>query len=119
MSTLVLNSLNYIGEGITNGINRFIERSSGLVAGFRNLTNRVSFGDKTVVAWKLVQPTLVADDSPCGCAGQVKYNNYLDINVRLDRATTAAERTAMLADIRDLVASTNFGDSITSLKMTP
>lgn len=119
MSNLVLNSLTYVGQGIINGVNRFIEKSAGLVTGFVNLTNRVAFQDKTIVHWKLVIPTLVPEDSECGCAGQVKYTNYLDITVRYDRSTTAADRTAMLTTIRDLVATANFGDSITSLNMTP
>ncbi len=118
MSNIVLNSLTYVGNGTINGVVSFINRTAGIVAGFRKLTNRVSFGDKTVTAWKLVEPTLVAADSTCGCAGEVRYLNYVDITVRLDRATTAAERTALLTSIRDLVATTHFGDSITSLVAT-
>lgn len=119
MSTIVLNSLNFVGNGILNGLNSFIERSTGVVNGFKYLNNRITLGDKTTVAWKLSVPVLVPEDSPCGCAGAVKYTNYVDISLRCDRATSAAERTAILTSIRDLVTTTNFGDSITSLVQTP
>lgn len=115
MSNIVLATLTYVGRGITNGTSLFLEQSAGVVAGFRRLTSRVTFNDKTVVAWKLELPTLVEDDSPCGCAGAVKYINYVDITFRSDRKTTAAERTAVLTSIQNLVASTQFGTSITDL----
>lgn len=119
MSNIVLNSLTYVGNGIVNGVAWFINRSAGVVNGFNQLSSRIGYGDKTIVHWKLMLPSLVADDSPCGCAGSVSYTNYVDITARMDRKTTAAERTAILASIRDLVATTNFGDSITSLVTTP
>lgn len=119
MSNIVLNSLTFVGNGILNGVNSFVERSAGLVNAFKTLTNKVTFADRTNVHWKLILPSVVAEDSACGCAGSVQYTNYVDITYRSDRRTTAAERTATLAMIRDLVATTNFGDSITSLVQTP
>lgn len=119
MSNIVLNSLTYVGNGIINGIASFIERSAGIVTAFKTLTSRVSYADRINVHWKLVLPSVVAADSECGCAGELQYTNYVDITYRADRRTTAAERTATLAAIRDLVATTNFGDSITSLVVTP
>lgn len=119
MSNIVLNSLTYVGNGIINGLNSFIERSAGVVNGFRYLNNRVTLGDRTTVSWKITDPVLIAADSPCGCAGKVKYTNYVDITLRADRATTADERAAILQSIRDLVATSNFGSSITSLVQTP
>lgn len=119
MSNIVLNSLTYVGNGILNGVNSFVNRTAGVVSAFRTLTNRISYADKVTVHWKLVLPTVVEEDSECGCAGSLKYTNYVDITYRADRRTTAAERTATLAAVRDLVATANFGTSITDLTMTP
>lgn len=119
MSNIVLNSLTYVGNGIVNGLNSFIERSAGIVNGFRYLNNRITLGDRSIVSWKLAVPVLVAADSPCGCAGAVKYTAYVDVVTKFDRAATADERAAILQSTKDLVAHANFGASITSLVQTP
>lgn len=115
MSNITLNSLVYTGNGILNGVASFINRTAGLVTGFRVLSSRVTYNDKTLVAWKMQKPELVAEDSECGCAGALKYTNHFDIQVRLDKRATAAERAAILKDIQDLVLTTQFSESVTSL----
>lgn len=118
MSNIVLSGLTFVGSGIVNGVALFVERSAGIVSGFRKLTSKVNYADKTNVHWKVELPTIVAADSPCGCAGEVSYINYIDVSARFDRRTTAAERTAVLDMIQDLVASSQFEASITSLVLT-
>lgn len=118
MSNLTLNTLTYVGNGIQNGIASWINRTAGLFAGFKTVSVQQSANDKIRIGWKVALPQLVAADSPCGCAGQVKYIDHADITIRIDRKTSAAERAAILATVRDLVASTQFGESITDL-ITP
>lgn len=118
MSTIVLNSLNYVGSGILNGVSFFWERSKGLANAFSPLSARVNMTkDKSNVLWKLNVPVTATADSPCGCAGDVVRTTYVDVNTRMDRAATAAERADVLARIRDLVASTQFASSITDLDL--
>lgn len=118
MSTIVLNALNYVGEGIVNGISWFREKSVGLVAGFRTLTARISYNPtKTVVAWKLVKPVVATESTDCVCAGEILREAIIDITVRLDREATQAERDAIVEDIEDLVATTQFKGSITGFVM--
>lgn len=119
MSTIVLSALNYVGEGIQNGITFFREKSAGVVAGFRTLTGRVSYGPtKTVVAWKLVKPTLATEADEGAVVGSVLREAIIDVTVRLDRAATQAERDVIAEDIEDLVATTQFKSSITGF-VTP
>jgi len=116
MSTIVLNSLNYVGTGILNGVSYFYERASGLVNAFSVLTGRVNYGTtKTTVAYKLTVPIVQEDDSACGCAGEVVRTTIVDISVRFDRSATSAERADVLARVQDLVATTQFESSIINL----
>lgn len=118
MSTIVLNSLNYVGSGILNGVSWFMERSKGLANAFSSLTARVGFTkDKTNVLWKLVVPVVKETDSSCGCAGEVVRTTYVDISVRMDRAATAAERDDVKVRVQNLVASPQFAASITNLDL--
>lgn len=118
MSTIVLNSLNYVGTGILNGVSMFWEKSKGIVNAFSSLSARINFNkDNTNVLWKLIVPITQADDSACGCAGEVVRTTYVDIAVRLGRAATATERADVLARVQNLVASPQFAASISSLTL--
>lgn len=116
MSTIVLNTLNYVGEGIVNGISRFTEKSAGVVAGFRRLTASIGFTSaKTTVKWKLVIPIVQTEADACACPGAVLQETYVDITVRYDIKATQTQRDDTLAEIRDLVQTTQFGDSVAGL----
>lgn len=118
MSTIVLNSLNYVGTGILNGVSHFWERAAGLVNAFSQLTARVNFNTtKTNVAWKLTIPVVKEDDSACGCTGEVVRTTIVDIVARFDRSATSTERLDTLDRIQDLVASSHFVNSITNLDL--
>lgn len=119
MSNIVINGLTFVGNGIIAGLNSFIERSAGIVNGFKILNNRVTLADRSVVSWKFVLPKVIAADSPCGCAGQVKYTDYVDIVFKFDRATPPADRLAYLELVQDLVLEQHFVDSVTQLVSTP
>lgn len=115
MSNLVLNGLTYAGTGITNSVSYWYERSAGLVSGFRWLTARVIYGAREVTTnWRLSVPVLVAEDSTRDVPGSVMYINRTELSVRHDRRATPTERAATLQAIKDLVASSQFEESITS-----
>lgn len=116
MSTIVLNSLNYVGTGIQNGISHWWERSLGLVNAFSSLTARVAYNPtKTVVAWKLTVPVVQGDDSACGCAGEVVRTTIVDVSVRFDRGATSAERADVLLRLQNLVLKPEFTGSVSNL----
>lgn len=118
MSNIVLNSLTYVGTGILQGVSWFWERSAGIVSAFRSLSCRINFADKrSNVQWKVVLPVTKAEDTACGCTGEVLRTAVVTITVHHDQLATVAERTATLTSVRDLVASTPFGESITSLTL--
>jgi hypothetical protein len=115
MSTIVLNSLNYVGNGILNGISWFYERAAGVVSQFSALTNRINFGaTKTTVAWKLVIPVVIPPDE--GCCTVTKYDDTIvDVTLRFARDIPAANRTDTLERLQDLVLTSQFTGSVTNL----
>lgn len=120
MSTIVLNTLNYAGEGVINGISRFIERSAGVVAYFRSLTASVRTSNtRTIVKWKLVHPFPSSAPASCPCPGEAPYlDAIVNIDVRLDARADEAFRTAVQIAITELVAKDEFKNSI-KLLTTP
>lgn len=118
MPNIVLNTKTYNGSGIANGVASYMERSSGLAAGFSPLTAAVKAleSGKSRISWKLFQPTVAAEASSCSCPGQVLRVNDANIGVRLDPGATLAERTDFALRLKDLVASTEFQSSIINLQ---
>lgn len=117
--SIVLNSKTYNWSGWTpQGASSFIETSGGVPNSFSPLTAQVTLNEsKTAnrISWKLKVPYVVTEDSSCGCLGDVIDEDIVDIVVRPSRKRSAAGRTDLLARIRDLVDTSQFGNSITSL----
>lgn len=122
MSTIVANSLNYVGDGIMNGVTRFTERSAGVLAFFRSITGSITSNvtsKRTAVKWKVILPFPAAEPESCPCDGSTPYSDTIvNIDIRFDSRTDLAHRTAVLTTIRDLVATTQYGSSVTGL-VTP
>lgn len=120
MSTIVLNTLSYAGEGVVNGISRFVERSAGVVAYFRSLTASVkTTNSRTAVKWKLVLPFPSSAPASCPCPGEAPFlDAIVNIDVRLDARADEAFRTAVQIAITDLAAKDEFKNSI-KLLTTP
>lgn len=114
MSTIVLNLLNYVGQGIVNGVSHFWERSAGVVNGFRHVRNEIGMSqDKTHVKWKITIPYLVEEDSAFAPEGTKQYADTLvDIVVRFDKKLPQTHRDATQTSIEDLVVTTQFRDSV-------
>lgn len=119
MSTIVANLLNYVSDGIANGISRWTERSAGVLAYFRAITasvNSVASSQRTNVKWKVTLPFPDAEPSSCPCPGEAPASpTIVNIDVRFDSRVPAAYRTAVLTTIKDLVDSAQFADSIEDL----
>lgn len=116
MSTIVLDGTNYIGNGITNGVNLWQDRSSGIVAGFSDLTASVNITKTKVnVLSKIREPILQEGDSACACEGTVLRTNYLDVNVRFDASATQEERDTMWQKAKDWVNSAQFAALVKDL----
>lgn len=115
MSTIVLNALNYVGNGILNGVSWFYERAAGIVSQFSALTNRINFGPtKTTVAWKLVIPVVIPPAE--GCCDTTKMDDtIIDVTFRFARDLPSANRTDALDRIQDLVLTSQFMGSVTNL----
>lgn len=115
MSTIVLNTLNYVGNGILNGVSWFYERSLGVVSRFSALTNRINFGaTKTTVAWKLTVPVVIPPAEGC-CDATKMDDTIIDVTLRFARDLPEANRTDALDRLQDLVLTTQFMGSVTNL----
>lgn len=114
MSNIVLNSLTYVGEGFTNGIAYFYNRTAGVIAGMRRLQNRQTLSkEKVATHWKLTLPYIVEADSACGCKGDQLYlDSIVDISVSVDKRLPEVHREHLLQSIKDLADSIQFDESI-------
>lgn len=118
MSTIVLNSLNYIGSGLINGVSWFWERAAGIAAGFSNLSFRCNITpQRTNCAVKLVIPTVASEDSECGCVGELKRTAIVDVSVRFDAGATLVEREDVYNRLKDLVGKPEFAGLIKQLQV--
>lgn len=117
---MILNSKTYTYAGVVGNFSRWAYRALGLPQLFSWATGSVQAGDgkktTSTVKWRLVVPLPVTESSPCGCEGDVegKITAFVDINIT-GRADTAA-RTDFLAQLRDLLATTEFSSSLINLE---
>lgn len=120
MSNIVLNTVTYIGEGFIAGATRFMNRSASLLSGFSSLYGRVNTGGKkTEVRWNLTIPVLVPEDSPCGCAGEVKFITYASFQVKFDAKADATHRADVYERMVDLLADAKVKASVEELTLLP
>lgn len=119
MSNIVLDSLTYVGEGLLNGISRFVERSEGIARYFRVLTSSVNYNktsERVNVKWKLVLPFPSAPSEECPCDGAVPFaETIVNIDIRVDGRASAAYREDIVDAIQSLVVMTQFTESVESL----
>lgn len=119
MSTIVLNTKNYLSAGIANAISAFTERSAGIAAGFSNATFslRMNSQDKIRGTVKLDLPVVAEEATSCACPGQVLRVADANISIRMDQGMTTAERTDFALRLKDLVASSAFQDYVINLQL--
>lgn len=119
MSTIVLDTLSYVGEGLLNGVSRFVERSAGVARYFRNLTNSVNYNktsEKATVKWKLVLPyPATVPAVPLG-VGEIPYSDTIvNIDIRVDGRAPLLYREDIVDAIQSLVLLSQFTGSVESL----
>lgn len=102
---------------IAGRISQWINRDSGVLAGFMPLTNVIDAGEKSdqvKVRWKLKQP-VVAEDASCACPGGMTHESFVDIVVTVHKGSSVAERTLLADSIGDLTETDDFRQSVISL----
>lgn len=115
-----LNSKTYNFVGFDrNGVSIYQETSAGVPTGFSYLTCRVSPAtakETAKVRWRLTMPVVAADDSSCSCTGAVlRTYTYDEGRIDIPGTGSSAERTDFGLRLKDLVATTQYQASITSL----
>lgn len=119
--SITLNTKIYNFDGhSTSGFSMYTERSAGVSTGFSPLTSKVENGNitsgaKTKIRWKLKLPVIATASDACACEGQPLRESIVDLVVTLDPKATAAERADILARLQDLVLTTEFTASVSSL----
>lgn len=117
MSTIVLNTKNYLGAGIANAISAFTDRSAGIAAAFSHATFnlRIAPKDKIRGTVKLDLPVVATEATSCACPGDVVRLADATISFRMDPGMTATERTDFALRLKDLVATSAFQDMVINL----
>ena len=60
-------------------------------------------------------PVLVTETTACACEGDVASEDFVDLIVTFGKGNTTARRTDVLDRLQDLVLTTEFTASVTSL----
>lgn len=118
MSNITLNSIVYIGNGLTNGTARYISGAATTIARYmRKLTGRVNLGQNvSAIRWAAELPIVPSDPDACPCPGEQPWRpTMIEVNVRMDARAPAVHRDDVLATLQDLVQDGSFELSVTSL----
>lgn len=122
MGNLTLNAKVYASAGWLGKIFNWQDRSGGVAAGFSTVSvsvdqpANVALKDSVFrVKWKLKRPTVTTADTVQALAGTILRNTILDIVFTGPSTGTTTERQEFLDELDDLVASTEFRDSILGL----
>lgn len=117
--SITLNSKTYDNVGFNaNGQFVYSEKSGGVPSSFSYLTAKANTGTgktDSTVKWNLSLPIAATTDGECACAGEVMRTYYNRIEITIPAGSSATERADLLARIQDLVTSSQFAASITSL----
>jgi len=122
--SIILNSVTYNWVGFDpSGTSRWTATAGGLATSFSNLTERVTIGtlgangvpQMSKVTWKINIPIVATEVTGSAPVGSVLRTAYWETKADLHPASTLAERTDLLARIRALVLTTDFGNSILNL----
>lgn len=123
--SITLNSVVYNWVGFDpSGASRWTATAGGLATSFSNLTERVTIGSFEGSAktprmsksqWRINIPIVATEVSGNVAVGDVLRTAYFNTTIEFHPTSTSAERADMLARIRALVLTTDFGNSITNL----
>lgn len=111
-STFTLNTKVYNFQGIQNNTESWGYTTSGAFTGRSLLVHQnqanVNNGASHRQNWRLVVPVLIGEDSPCGCAGSVNYENTLSLTLHRNNKATTTDLQDILDQLDDLIADTDF-----------
>lgn len=116
--TLNTKTYNFAGHQAPIGQSVYMERSAGIPQGFSPLSVKVEEPNakgQSKVRWKLKLPVLVTETTACACEGDVASEDFVDLIVTFGKGNTTARRTDVLDRLQDLVLTTEFTSSVTSL----
>lgn len=120
MTDITLNTKVYSGRGIANLIATWVNMASGLLAAFAQLTGSVKLPSgkeaKANIQWRLKVPIVAEEASSCACPGQVVDEIDAYIQVRCSQGVSSAVRTDFALQLKDLVATPAFQESIASFQ---
>lgn len=117
-ASVTLNTVVYNPSGLRNGVAKWINRASGIVAGFSWFTQSYkdpTTGTQTKIDFELSIPVLVDADSACGCVGDLLRTSSVRCSVWVASTSTLAERTDLYLRFKDLVANDVFKNAIENL----
>lgn len=110
--TFTLNGKAFGPRGLVGKTESWGYSATGTTAGTAFLSHEVADnvggGASTRQAWTLKSPILAEEDSACGCAGSVKRLSTTSIVFNTSNTSTTAERQAVLDELDDLIADTDF-----------
>lgn len=125
MSDLTLNTKEYGGRGVANGISRWLNTAAGLISAFASATASVTIptaakrtgavAPKAHVKWNLKMPIVTEEASSCACPGDAIDEIDAYIQVRISSGVSETVRTDFALQLKDLVATPEFQASIISL----
>lgn len=113
--SLTLNTKVYTFGGIIQGITSYINRDLGLAALFSVVTASLRIDSMIRETWKLTMPFPVDPESPCCNTDPVAGFCEAKIEIRMSPNVPASVRADFALRLKDLVATTEFQSSITSL----
>ena len=118
--TITLNTKAYQWSGFTSAdYGSWRYAGGGLASEFSYLTNQVKVGggkQSSEIKWNLAVPHIADEASACACPGGVLDTDYVRILVQPGPMSSTVSRTDLLARIRSLVATNEFGNSVVNLE---
>lgn len=118
---ITLNTKVFSPDSNNVGTAVYKNRESGTVAGFKTATAKVisdSSSGKAVsrVRLSLKLPVVASEGSTCNCAGDLLHTNQCVVEFIMSNASSTAERTDLLASIRDYLATATVTAMVTNLE---
>lgn len=111
-SSFSLNTKTYSFQGLANNTESWGYSTSGAFTGRAILYHQnqpnVNNGASHRSNWRLVVPVVLGEDSPCGCAGTVSYENTLSLTLHRSNKATTTDLQDILDQLDDLIADTDF-----------
>lgn len=114
-SNLTLNSVVYAAAGFRDGIAKWINRTAGVLAGFREATMRFrepQKGTQLKIDLGLTLPVLAGEDTACVCKDSLLRTSTVTMSIWVPVTSTQTERADVLATAIDFLSSAEVQDAV-------